>query len=154
MQAIEISAIRWETHQEELSRIRTRVFVEEQQVPQEDEWDNKDQNAVHFLVTDAQHAIGCARLLEEPIDGVMHYHIGRVAILEPWRGRGIGFQLMLQVLEYCHQTAASYPIYLHAQYERQGFYETLGFVAQGGLFMDAGIPHITMYYTNAARHDE
>lgn len=135
----------WQTHTKQLSAIRIEVFVEEQQVPIEEEWDGLDEAAIHFLVQDKREAIGCARLLIDELNHQKHFHIGRVAVLKPFRASGIGQQLMEFILNYCWNTAP-YPIYLHAQIERRAFYERLGFIAQGDEFMDAGIPHITMYW--------
>ncbi|PUA27085.1 MAG: GNAT family N-acetyltransferase [Cellvibrio sp. 79] len=135
----------WKTHSRQLSAIRTDVFVKEQQVPTEDEWDGLDETAIHFLVQDEHQSIGCARLLIDELNYQKHFHIGRVAILKPFRGAGIGQLLMKFVLSYCAKRAP-YPVYLHAQIERRAFYERLGFIAQGDEFMDAGIPHITMYW--------
>jgi predicted GNAT family N-acyltransferase len=137
----------WQTHRESLRHIRNVVFIHEQQVPIDDEWDDKDETAIHFLVTNTQgNAIGCARLL---IEGNL-LHIGRVAILGEYREHGIGRQLMQFVLVLCAQQYPDFKIYLHAQTSRIAFYEHLGFIAQGDVFMDAGIPHIEMWHqTNA-----
>lgn len=135
----------WQTHSRELSQIRQQVFIVEQQVPVEDEWDALDEAAIHFLVIQGGQAIGCARLLIEEIHHQPHFHIGRVALLKPFRNQGHGQALMKFVLAYC-TAHAPHSIYLHAQVDRQAFYERLGFVAQGNIFMDAGIPHITMYW--------
>lgn len=138
----------WKTHQTELSAIRIQVFVDEQQVPVADEWDGLDEAAIHYLVLDEnRRPLGGARLLVEEKAGSTHLHIGRVAILKPWRGKGLGTALMRFVIEHCKELG-SHSIYLHAQCERQGFYENLGFVAEGDVFMDAGIPHIAMRYHN------
>ena len=136
----------WQTHSADLVKIRTEVFMQEQQVSTADEWDGLDEHAVHFLVLSAKgEAIGCARLLSEISADKSLYHIGRVAILKPFRNQGIGHQLMQFIIAYCKQTAPENSIYLHAQTERRTFYETLGFIAEGDEFMDAGIPHISMY---------
>ena len=134
----------WLSHSEALTRIRTEVFLQEQQVPVADEWDGKDGAAVHFIViADNGSAVACARLLIEQ----SLLHIGRVAVLKPWRQQGIGHQLMEFILRWC---ATQYPqnrIYLHAQTSRVAFYERLGFSSHGDVFMDAGIPHIEMWFT-------
>lgn len=137
---------RWQIHRADLVKIRTEVFMQEQQVSAADEWDGLDEQAVHFLVLSANNeAIGCARLLQETSGENTLWHIGRVAILEPFRNQGIGHQLMEFVITYCKKTAPGNRIYLHAQTGRRHFYETLGFVAEGAEFMDAGIPHISMH---------
>ncbi len=141
----------WQTHSTFLSEIRTRVFIEEQQVPIKDEWDGWDETATHFLIQHHDQAIGCARLLVEERDGKKYFHIGRVALLKAFRTRGLGHQMMQFILDYC-RNIAPYPIYLHAQTQRRAFYERLGFVAHGYEFMDAGIPHITMYWQPMEHH--
>ncbi len=137
----------WQTHQTDLIKIRTDVFIREQQVPEADEWDTFDASATHFLVcTDNNIAIGCARLLTEPRpQGDAVYHIGRVALLKPFRNQGIGHQLIRTILDYCQQQAPQREVYLHAQTARRTFYQYLGFTARGTEFMDAGIPHISMW---------
>ena len=122
--------------------------MEEQQVSAADEWDGLDESATHFLILDQNNAIGCARLLTEEHKGSPCFHIGRVAVLKPWRGKGLGIALMRFIIRYCRKLAPGNRIYLHAQCERQGFYEALGFIAEGDMFMDAGIPHISMSYHN------
>jgi predicted GNAT family N-acyltransferase len=141
-----ITSTNWQTHAEDLIKIRTKVFMQEQQVSAADEWDGLDEQATHFLALSATGVpIGCARLLIEITDEHRIYHIGRVAILKAFRNLGIGHHLMEVIIEHCKKTAPENSIYLHAQTERRHFYETLDFVAQGSEFMDAGIPHISMY---------
>jgi len=141
-----IILIHWQTHQTDLIKIRTEVFMREQQVSAADEWDGLDEHAIHFLALSAHdEAIGCARLLRETSGEDNLYHIGRVAILRSFRNQGIGHQLMQFVIAYCQKMAPENSIYLHAQTERRHFYENLGFIAEGDEFMDAGIPHISMH---------
>jgi predicted GNAT family N-acyltransferase len=139
----------WQIHRAALSSIRTQVFVDEQHVPIADEWDGLDDTATHFLVMDKNNQpLGCARLLIEEKSGSMQFHIGRVAIIKPSRGQGLGIALMHFIIDYCQELAPGNRIYLHAQCERQGFYKALGFSTEGDIFMDAGIPHISMFYRN------
>jgi predicted GNAT family N-acyltransferase len=144
----------WQTHQAELIKIRTEVFMREQQVSAADEWDALDTEAIHFLVlSENDEAIGCARLLTESRpDGDYIYHIGRVALLKAFRNQGIGHQLMTFIIEYCQRLAPNQGIYLHAQTARRAFYERLGFSAQGDEFMDAGIAHISMQLEAREHH--
>lgn len=136
----------WQDHQTDLVKIRTEVFMQEQHVSAADEWDGLDEDAQHFLVrASTEQAVGCARLLFEEHNGKTLCHIGRVAIIKPFRDQGLGHELMAFIIEYCKKTAQENTIYLHAQIDRRRFYEALGFVAQGDEFMDAGIPHISMY---------
>jgi predicted GNAT family N-acyltransferase len=109
-----------------------------QNVPEELEWDGEDDKAIHLLASDEQGGpIGCARILH---DG----HIGRMAVLQPWRGRGVGTALLkeaLQVVKGLDHDAA----FLDAQCDAIPFYQRLGFQAEGDKFLDAGIPHRHMY---------
>jgi predicted GNAT family N-acyltransferase len=127
----------WAHEQACLSAIRRAVFIEEQGVPEDLEWDADDAASLHFLVIDgAGQAIGCARLLP---DG----HIGRMAVLPGWRGRGVGRALLAAVLE----TAQAHRhgiLRLSAQTHAAGFYARAGFVAVGREYEEAGIPHIAM----------
>lgn len=130
--------------------------MHEQHVCATEEWDGLDEHAIHFIVLSTIGTIiGCARLLHETSGETHCYHIGRVAILKPFRNQGIGHQLMQFVIDYCKKNAPYNHIYLHAQTERRRFYERLGFIAEGDEFIDAGISHISMYLTsfdNIARH--
>lgn len=126
----------WRELGDAASLIRRVVFIDEQQVPQEEEWDGRDGECLHFLATLNGEPVGTARLLP---DG----HIGRVAVLSSARGAGIGYRLMEAAIaaarEAGHRHAA-----LSAQLHALAFYERLGFVAHGEVFMDAGIPHREM----------
>lgn len=137
----------WQTDQNSLRNIRERVFIHEQQVPIADEWDGKDEAAVHFLaLTFQDEAVACARLLVENRIRRTILHIGRVAVLAEHRNQGIGHQLMQNLVSYCAQQYPGCQIYLNAQVSRRAFYENLDFIAKGEIFMDAGIPHIEMWH--------
>ncbi len=143
MMNLSFKTAHWRTSQDALCMIRRVVFIEEQHVDVADEWDDKDETAIHFLVeTTQQQAVACARLL---IGGDL-YHIGRVAVLKEYRNQKIGRQLMQFILDWCHQQNPENKIYLHAQTSRVEFYEYLGFVTEGEVFLDAGIDHIEMWY--------
>lgn len=118
---------------EALRTIRQQVFIDEQQVPPELEWDAEDAQATHFLLTLDQHPAGTARLLA---DG----HIGRVALLPQARGQGLGRQLMLAVMEHARQQGLT-RLELSAQTHALDFYRQLGFVPCSDVYLDAGIPH-------------
>lgn len=126
----------WEILEEHASRIRRVVFIDEQQVPQEEEWDGLDWQCLHFLAMLKGEPVGTARLLP---DG----HIGRVAVLEHARGLGIGYQLMEAAIQAARDAGHARAV-LSAQLHALAFYEQLGFVAHGDVFMDAGIPHREM----------
>jgi predicted GNAT family N-acyltransferase len=127
----------WAADRESLYAVRFAVFVEEQNVPPELELDEEDERSVHVLALAADGtAIGTGRLLR---DG----HIGRMAVLKAWRGRGVGGALMDHLLRLA-ATAGHRIVKLNAQTHAVGFYARHGFVAEGEEFMEAGIPHVVM----------
>ncbi|WP_311062907.1 GNAT family N-acetyltransferase [Halomonas sp. DWK9] len=126
----------WETLGAAASQIRRVVFIDEQHVPQEEEWDGRDADCLHFVALLNDEPVGTARLLP---DG----HIGRVAVLRSARGTGIGYQLMEATIEAARSAGHTHAA-LSAQLHALAFYERLGFVAHGEVFMDAGIPHREM----------
>ena len=118
--------------------IREQVFIEEQQVPPELEWDGLDPECIHVLATLGDGtAIGTARML----DG----HIGRMCVLPEWRGCGAGRALLEALLSHAREQHIR-KLVLNAQTGATGFYEKSGFNATGPVFMDAGIPHRRMIY--------
>lgn len=126
----------WQEHGESLKAIRTEVFVKEQQVPEEMEWEEEDNHAQHFLATLDQKAVGTARLLSSG-------QIGRMAVLKPYRQQGIGGQLLQACLDAASQQKLE-PLFLHAQNDAIPFYEKFGFVIAGKEFYEAGIAHHKM----------
>ncbi|MBK7493714.1 MAG: GNAT family N-acetyltransferase [Nitrosomonas sp.] len=132
-----VQIVSWEEAATALRVIRTAVFIREQQVPEELEWDQFDAVSVHALaINNAGQPVGTARLLP---DG----HIGRMAVLKEWRGQGLGSALLtklLQVLVKRRQFQAQ----LHAQTSAIPFYKKFGFEIVGEEFVEAGIPHVKM----------
>jgi predicted GNAT family N-acyltransferase len=125
-----------------LIEVRKKVFVEEQNVPQELEIDECDKEATHFIVMYNNEIIGTARLVISENKG----KIGRLCVLKEFRSQGIGFKLMNKIIEYSKEIGLKY-VYLEAQVHAIPFYEKIGFVAKGVEHMDAGIPHKTMFLT-------
>jgi len=117
--------------------VREAVFIVEQRVPRELEWDEWDDPSEHAVACDAQgRAIGTARLLP---DG----RIGRMAVLREWRGRGVGAGLLEALLGRARERSMP-RVSLHAQTHAAGFYRRFGFSERGGEFSEAGIPHVEM----------
>jgi predicted GNAT family N-acyltransferase len=117
--------------------VREAVFVVEQAVPLEMEWDEWDGRCDHAVALDAAGAaIGTGRLLPEG-------RIGRMAVLKPWRGKGIGAALLRALLERARERGIE-RVSLHAQAHAIGFYLRFGFSARGEEFFEAGIPHVQM----------
>ena len=129
----EIEQADWTRQQAIIASIRRQVFIEEQSVPEELEWDGLDADAVHLLARVNGQAVGTARMLA---DG----HIGRMSVLKAFRGQGIGRQLINRLLELAAEHGLQ-AVNLDAQTHALGFYERQGFIAEGEVFMDAGIPH-------------
>lgn len=120
--------------------VRLAVFVEEQGGPPEDEPDAWDRHAEQFVVLDGERVVGTARVYEET-SGIAR--IGRVALLEEYRGRGWGARLLETLLEHCRER--DFPeAELHAQTHACMFYQRFGFRAVGEEFIEAGLPHRTM----------
>ena len=118
-------------------QVRETVFVEEQHVPRDLEMDEHDAASRHVVARDAEGgAIGTGRLLP---DG----HIGRMAVLADWRGKGVGRALLERLLEEAEGQNLRH-LALHAQTQASGFYRRFGFVEEGPEFIEAGIPHRTM----------
>jgi len=126
--------------------LRMRVFVAEMQVPSELELDQYDAAAIHLCVQEGKQTIGTLRLVKDPKNAKNTIKIGRFALNKAYRRQGIGTQMVYHTYHWCQQHAVS-KLYLDAQTYSVPFYKTLGFVEQGNIFMDAGIPHIRMTYT-------
>src|SRR5258708_5884248 len=113
--------------------VRMAVFVEEQKVPPWEEMDDLDEDATHFLADVDGGVAATARLVEMGPDSGK---IGRVAVLERYRGQGVGSDLMRRVMTEGFERFGS--LALDAQLAVIPFYEKLGFVAEGPVFLDAG----------------
>jgi predicted GNAT family N-acyltransferase len=122
--------------------IRLKVFVEEQQVPVEEEYDSHDDTAQHFGVFLEGQLVGTGRLVTQDQIG----RIGRVAILSEYRGRGFGSRLINTIIA-TGQKQGLEEFVLGAQIQALDFYAQLGFVVEGEVFIDGGIPHRTMRLT-------
>ena len=136
MNDLQVRIADWHKDNADLRRIRESVFIQEQGVTPEQEWDSDDASATHFLAYEGDFAIGTARLLA---DGC----IGRVSVLKDWRGLNVGEHLMRAVINEAERLGLKKQI-LTAQVHAAGFYERLGFTAVSDEFLEAGIPHIDM----------
>ena len=127
----------WPDDEPTLRSIRQEVFVVEQRVPESLEWDGIDAACTHVLARDGEGiAIGCGRLLP---DG----HIGRMAVVAAWRGRGVG-TAMLERLVALARAAGHARVVLNAQTQALPFYARCGFAPCGDEYEEAGIPHRAM----------
>ena len=123
-----------------IKTVREAVFIKEQHVPMELEWDGLDDTATHVVALDKDaQIIGTARMLANG-------HIGRMAVLPAWRHQGVGSAMLKELLLLAQQKQLT-KVYLHAQTTAVGFYKQHGFEVAGEEFMDAGIPHRYMERT-------
>ncbi|HWQ39418.1 MAG TPA: GNAT family N-acetyltransferase [Burkholderiales bacterium] len=136
MADVSVRHAHWEHDRDRLCRIREAVFVVEQKVPRALEWDGLDAQCEHVLAEIDGEAVGTGRLLP---DG----HIGRIAVLAAWRGRGIGSALLRELTAIAVRRGLE-RVVLHAQTHARHFYEQHGFRAEGEEFSEAGIPHVRM----------
>ena len=137
MAAFTIRETDWGRDAMRLGVVRRAVFIEEQGVPEAMEWDEHDAVSLHFLAVDDDGTpIGCARLLP---DG----HVGRMAVLPAWRGRGVGRALLAAILR-AAQERGHRTLMLSAQTHAAGFYARAGFAVVGEEYEEAGIPHVAM----------
>lgn len=128
----------WNADEAALREVREAVFIKEQRVPPELEWDDQDQDSVHFLALDeANTPIGCIRLMPNG-------QISRLSVLEQHRNGGIGKALLLAASQEAKAMEMK-EIFLHAQTHATSFYEAAGFTVTGGIFLEADIPHRQMF---------
>jgi predicted GNAT family N-acyltransferase len=138
--AVKVFAIESPADMARAYAIRRRVFIEEQQVPEEIELDADDARAFHALATVGKDAIGCGRMLDH---GDGEVKIGRMAVLPEFRGTGVGRDILRFLMKSARERGLRKAI-LHAQLSAQGFYLKEGFMPLGDVFDEAGIAHRKM----------
>lgn len=137
MAAFTIREADWNRDAARLGAVRRMVFIDEQGVPEALEWDEHDAVSAHWLAVAADdEPVGCVRLLP---DG----HLGRMAVLRGWRGRGVGTALLGAVL-HAARARGHRALRLSAQTHAAAFYARAGFVVHGAEYEEAGIPHVAM----------
>ena len=141
---LSIITVSWNKYKDELYSLRRTVFIEEQNVPEEEEIDEFDPLSVHVLAKTGDQYIGTGRILPEG-------HIGRIAVLKDYRGLNIGSKIMLKLIEIAKSMNIK-KIELSAQVQAVEFYKKLGFYEVGHIYMEAGIEHIKMVKETGVRH--
>lgn len=127
----------WDADAEAIRRVREAVFVVEQTVPADIEWDGLDADCIQALAEDGnREPIGTGRLHPSG-------KLGRMAVMPPWRGRGVGTSIMNCLIDAAGEVGLE-EVYLHAQTRVIGFYAGFGFAVEGEEFEEAGIPHRLM----------
>jgi predicted GNAT family N-acyltransferase len=132
-----VSLVCWHDGEPLLKSIREEVFIREQAIPAELEWDGQDEGCRHALALSHKgDAIGCGRMSASG-------HIGRLSVLPQWRKQKVGTAIMEALLDYAR--AHDYKkVDVDAQTHAVPFYRSFGFAEHGKEFIDAGLPHIKM----------
>ncbi len=132
-----VRAAHWEVDETAIARLRRQVFIEEQGVPEELEWEAEDPACQWFLACSPDgEVIGVARLTPQG-------RVGRMAVAKAWRRRGVGSALLATAVTAARARGQT-EVALAAQSHAIPFYERHGFRATGPEYRDAGIPHRTM----------
>ncbi|MFN3236199.1 MAG: GNAT family N-acetyltransferase [Pseudomonadales bacterium] len=143
----DIREANWSQDQSVLSNLRRIVFIIEQSVPQEEEWDGQDEDAWHWLASDpAGKPIGTARLLPSG-------QIGRMAVLQEYRGLKVGRAMLEAAVEKARRLGFQ-NVFLNAQSHALEFYKKSGFIPEGEEFMEAGIAHFRMQQALSLPEDQ
>jgi len=133
---VTIQQVTWPAAESELRAVRTPVFIEEQFVTPEFEWDDIDAGAVHLLATYENQPIACLRII--------HYQkIGRMAVIKHWRGVGVGAALLMEAVSICKKYGST-SVRLSAQTHAINFYRKAGFRQMSDEYCDVDIPHVDM----------
>lgn len=125
------------TLSEDEKYIRETVFIEEQKF--KIEFDDIDNIATHIIMYLDGMPVGCCRLYKQENE----YHIGRIAVLKPYRGKGYGEKILLEAEKDAKKMGAD-SISLSAQVRASGFYEKLGYKKHGEIYFDEYCEHIAM----------
>ena len=121
--------------------VRFRVFVAEQSIPPEEELDEDDATATHAIALVHGQVVGTGRLVSrEDGDG----QVGRMAVDEPWRGRGVGGRILIFLEDEARLLGMARCV-LHAQVYVKGFYAAHGYQEYGESFLEVDIPHVEMH---------
>ena len=136
---LKVEIVKWIDGHAQLKNIREKVFIQEQKVTPELEWDSMDESAIHFLVFKDEEAIGCARAVV-----IKNYmQLGRMAVLKNYRGQGIGSALIEKAIVTAKLKQIS-SIHISAQCYAIDFYMKFGFKVMSDIYLDAEIPHRDM----------
>jgi predicted GNAT family N-acyltransferase len=141
-QEIVVTTAETPEQRESAFRLRETVFLGEMRRDRTVETDAYDEDACHIIALSGDDVVGTMRLYRLRLSDTS-IKIGRVAVDSDYRHRGIGSKMM----EFAHDWASKQGFvdcYLHAQIAVRPFYEALGYVAEGGVFMEAGTEHILM----------
>ena len=132
---------RWADLKNLASPLRTEVFVDEQKVPADMEWDHEDETAVHCVAVNRMGMVLATGRLLQHAPGVAR--IGRMAVKKQMRGSVLGRRVLHALMDAARERGDQ-QVLLHAQCSAEGFYKRSGFEPHGAIFEEAGIAHIEM----------
>lgn len=133
---VKITQVSWRKAENYLREVRQVVFVEEQAVAPDFEWDELDASAIHLLALFDNQPVACLRIID-------YHKIGRMAVLKEWRGLGLGNALLLEAIKIC-KAHGSKSMHLSAQTHAIKFYRKAGFKVTSVEYCDVHIPHVDM----------
>jgi predicted GNAT family N-acyltransferase len=136
---VKLTQVTWVDAEFFLRAVRMPVFIEEQNVAPDFEWDELDASAVHLLAMLNNEPIACLRIID-------FHKIGRMAVLKAFRGNGLGATLLLAAVAICKKYGSK-SVYLSAQTHAIGFYQHCGFKVTSEIYQDLHIPHVDMQMT-------
>jgi predicted GNAT family N-acyltransferase len=142
----QLALLPWPQARPLAEQVRRAVFIEEQQIPESEEWDDVDDVAIHAVLSSPQgQPLATGRVWVEPKHAQLA-HIGRMAVCLSARQQGLGRQVLQALMQQARRQGCT-QVSLHAQTSAQAFYAAEGFEPVGEVFDEVGIPHITMVCT-------
>ena len=139
-ESIEVEKVTTPQQLDEVHRIRETVFIIEQNVPHDREYDEFEDDSIHFLARIGIHPVGCGRIRTYG----RSVKLERVAVLRDHRRKGVGTAIMKALEEEAMKHHPS-ELILNSQVSAMDFYRSCGYSERGGVFLDAGIEHMEMY---------
>ena len=136
---LDFQILSWIKNLNEIKKIRTVVFLHEQNIPEELEWDEYDKSALHFGLFYKSCLVAYARSIENNA-----YWIGRMTVHKEYRNIGIGSHLLQLAIAFLRDRNSQKDIFVSAQVQAIHFYEKNNFSVRGKAYLDAGILHTDM----------
>jgi predicted GNAT family N-acyltransferase len=136
---LDFQILSWIKNLNEIKKIRTVVFLHEQNIPEELEWDEYDKSALHFGLFYKSCLVAYARSIENNV-----YWIGRMAVQKEYRNISIGSHLLQLVIAFLRDRNSQKDIFVSAQVQAIHFYEKNNFSVRRKTYLDAGILHTDM----------
>ncbi|CAB3396581.1 unnamed protein product [Caenorhabditis bovis] len=130
---------------EKIIQVRRTVFIEEQNTPESEEWnDNEELNSIYCICIIDEKIVGCGRIRSYAQD---IYKMERIAVLKNFRGRHIGREIVRRLVRHSSRLNEECSIIAYAQVAALSLYQKLGFIVVSNSFLDVDIEHKTIYYS-------